>query len=384
MRQQPSHQRMSDVIGLIYDSAVDPKQWPRALEHMCGLIDSGFGSITIADPGLPNFRFVSRWGGDPYWVDLLDHKYANMMPFASVLDRFDIGLPFNLAMAAEMLGDADVWNGPFNTEWAVPAGVRDAASAVVLRSARRLASVSLATGVDREPVTPAELEIVGLLAPHVRRALTISDLIDMKSLAVDTFERMLDAIQFGVLVVDGRCRVRHANQAASAMLSAGSPLATRGGKVMVPGSVGATTVLHEAISRVASDEASLAGTGAGLPLRFGDGRPAIGHVLPLRKRAIRHGLGTASIAAIFIATPTDGQQAPIEALAGLYGLTEAESRVLKQFAAGKNRGEVAASLAVADSTVKTHLERIFSKTGTSTQSELARLLTSLSAPVTPA
>ena len=375
---------MSDVIGSIYDSALDPGLWTQALEGMCGLVDSFFGSISIADPRVSTFRFVSRWGGDPYWIGLLDQKYANMMPFASVLDRFEIGQPFNMSMAAELLGDASVWDGPFVTEWANPAGVGDSASAILLRSKHRMAALSLTTSLQRGPVSEAELDIVGLLAPHIRRALTISDLIDMKSLTADTFERMLDALQIGVIAVDARSRIRHANQSASEMLASGSPLAIRSGKVVVPGSSSATITLHEAISRAGSDESTLSGTGVGVPLRFADGRPAIGHVLPLRQGTIRRGVGLGAAAAIFVATPTDGQHAPIDALTGLYGLTEAESRVLNQIAEGKNRSQAAASLSIADSTAKTHLDRIFSKTGTSTQSELAQLLSSLSAPVMPA
>jgi hypothetical protein len=98
VKQQPSHQRLSDVIGAIYDSAIEPDRWSCALQAMCGLIDSFFGSLTIVDSLQPSVRLASRWGGDPYWIDLLDRKYASMMPFISVLDRFAIGQPFNNLM----------------------------------------------------------------------------------------------------------------------------------------------------------------------------------------------------------------------------------------------------------------------------------------------
>lgn len=383
MGHYPSHQRLSQAIGTIYDSAVDPRLWPAAIEEMCGLVGSFFGSITILDPGVQAFRFVSRWGGDPYWIDLLDAKYANLMPFIPVLDRFDVGQPFNLAMAADLLGDPNVWDGPFTTEWATPAGVRDAASAVLQRSAHRLATMSLATSVDRAAVSAEELAIIGLLAPHVRRALTISDLIDMKNLTVDTLDRVLDTIRIAAIAVDARCKVMHANAAASEMLSLGSPLIATGGTISAAGMPHATVTLHEAVSRAARDAATMPGAGVGVPLRFDDGRPAIAHVLPLQHGHLRQGAGIGAVAAIFIATPVTSQQAPVDAFAGLYGLTNAETKLLDQLAEGKNRGQAAAHLEIADSTAKTHLEHIFWKTGASTQSELVRLLSSLSAPVVP-
>ncbi len=130
-----------------------------------------------------------------------------------------------------------------------------------------------------------------------------------------------------MIAVDARHQVRHANKAASVMLTAGNPVATRGGKVIFPGSSPATITLHEAISRAGRDESTLpgtgTGTGAGVPLRYADGRPAIAHVLPLRQGIVREGVGMGAAAAIFISTPSDSQYVPIDALAGLYGLTDA-------------------------------------------------------------
>ena len=107
------------------------------------------------------------------------------------------------------------------------------------------------------------------------------------------------------------------------MLTAGNPEATRGGKVIFPGSSPATITLHEAISCAGRDESTLpgtgtgTGTGAGVPLRYADGRPAIAHVLPLRQGIVREGVGMGAAAAIFISTPSDSQYVPIDALAGL-------------------------------------------------------------------
>lgn len=377
---QSGHQHFSSVIGTIYDSAIDPAMWPDALAGMCGLLRACFGSITIANPVTSSFRFVARWGGDPYWIDLLDRKYANMMPFLPVLDQFEPGEPFNMSMAAALLNDDSVWDGPFVKEWATPAGIGDSASAILLRSHHRLATIGLGTSIEEGVVSAEKLELLGLLVPHVRRALSIGDLIDMKQLAADTFERMLDAVPVGVVAVDSRCRVVHANQVGDGMLAAGDPLAVRGGKVIVPGSTTTTLMLQEAVARASDREATMVGDGGGVPLRFGDGRPAVGHVLPLRHRVAHEGLATGAGAAIFVATPTDAAPAPVSALVALYGLSEAESRVLVQICEGLNRGQAAAALKVADSTVKTHLNRIFAKTGTSTQSELVRLVVSLSAP----
>ena len=65
----------------------------------------------------------------------------------------------------------------------------------------------------------------------------------------------------------------------------------------------------------------------------------------------------------------------------LFGLTAAEAAVFEQIAAGRDVPRAAAALGVAQSTVRTHLLRIYDKTGVRRQAELVRLSASFSLPV---
>jgi DNA-binding CsgD family transcriptional regulator len=57
-------------------------------------------------------------------------------------------------------------------------------------------------------------------------------------------------------------------------------------------------------------------------------------------------------------------------VAAAYGLTPAETRLLESLLAGRNFAETATSLGIALTTAKTHLDRIFQKTGVRRQAEL--------------
>ena len=65
----------------------------------------------------------------------------------------------------------------------------------------------------------------------------------------------------------------------------------------------------------------------------------------------------------------------------LYDLTPAELRTFELIADGRTPHDVAAKLGIAHSTVKTHLQRVFEKTGCNRQADLVRLAASLSLPV---
>jgi DNA-binding CsgD family transcriptional regulator len=58
----------------------------------------------------------------------------------------------------------------------------------------------------------------------------------------------------------------------------------------------------------------------------------------------------------------------------LYGLSERESEVASAVVAGRTLEEAAQALSVEKETVRSHLKRVFSKTETSRQAELVRLL----------
>ena len=76
---------------------------------------------------------------------------------------------------------------------------------VALAEGRR-GRIVLSTHLDRAMVSDEELRIVGMLAPHVRRALRIRDVMEAGDCAADTFERMLDTLQTGVTAASGRSR----------------------------------------------------------------------------------------------------------------------------------------------------------------------------------
>lgn len=84
------------------------------------------------------------------------------------------------------------------------------------------------------------------------------------------------------------------------------------------------------------------------------------------------------VAALLIADPA-GQPPTETTLRTLYGLTRAESRVAVALLRGSTPDEIADAFEVSIATIRTHLQRIFTKTATRRQSELIRLLVAATA-----
>jgi DNA-binding CsgD family transcriptional regulator len=80
----------------------------------------------------------------------------------------------------------------------------------------------------------------------------------------------------------------------------------------------------------------------------------------------------------------DPVQAPLmpgEAFARLHGLTGGELRVLLALAEGQSGKEAAVALGIGEATLRSHLQRIFAKTGATRQAELLQLFRNAAPPV---
>jgi DNA-binding CsgD family transcriptional regulator len=116
-----------------------------------------------------------------------------------------------------------------------------------------------------------------------------------------------------------------------------------------------------------------------LPLIGKAGERYVAHALPLASRAgPRTGQARAATAAIFIHEASLAARPPPAAIAEAYGLTMTELRVLFAIVDIGGVPEVAETLGIAASTVKTHLGRVFDKTGVARQADLVKLVAGFS------
>jgi DNA-binding CsgD family transcriptional regulator len=208
----------------------------------------------------------------------------------------------------------------------------------------------------------------------------ISDARDLPTVTSVALEATLDALASGVYLVDRGSRIVYMNRTAERQVKTSSAIRVVSGRLTAR-RFDVQALLIRALADAIADEAAVPG-GNSVALPSHDGAGLVATVLPL-DRGQRRGVSGcfAAAAAIFIQDPEAAPVWPGEAFAKLYGLTEGELRVLLAIAPGSSLKEAAAMLGIRETTAKTHLHRIFGKTGTSKQTELLRLLMITSAPL---
>jgi len=192
-------------------------------------------------------------------------------------------------------------------------------------------------------------------------------------------EATLDGLAAGVFLTGRDGRIVYMNAAAERQVKTGNALRIVGNR-LVATDPEARIALVKATDEVAKDEIDMRG-GYSLAIPDPGGAGYVATLLPL-ERGRRQSIVApfAASVALFVQEPAQVAPMPGEAFARLYGLTGGEFRVLLALAQGLGAKEAADMLGIGEPTVRTHLQRIFSKTSTSRQVQLLQLLQSSTPP----
>ena len=378
---QISAERLSNLIGAIYDCVITPERWAGVLEETCAQL--GFATGVLSVVSLTNMRagVNAVSGTDPGQMAQNGVEYgADIIELWGGVERiqqYPLGEPIvqSVAVPREV-----IFSNRYYHEWALPKGLFDAVAVGLVRDQMMVGNAIFSQHRSAGAVSDAQVGGLRLLAPHIRRAVTISNLFDMKTVEAGTFAATVEALTVGVVLTDENSKIVHTNAAATAMLAAGNPIVVRDGRIAVQ-STTATGTLQSAIAQAARDEAALGQKGIGIPILRLDDAPRVIHVLPLRCSHVRSGLIQRAAAALFVTSASGPPQLPHDALTQLYDLTPAELRIFELICEGKTPAAIAVSLGIAASTVKTHLFHVFDKTGCRRQIDLVILAKSLTFPL---
>jgi DNA-binding CsgD family transcriptional regulator len=209
----------------------------------------------------------------------------------------------------------------------------------------------------------------------------IGKVIEFKTAQAATFADALDGLSAGTLFVDSSGRITHANAAGRAMIVDGNVLRASLGRLLA-NDPDVNRALRDIYLAAATGDAAVGVKGVAVPLVARDGEHYVAHVLPLSSGARRGaGVSYAAAAALFVQKAALATRSPPQAIAKTYRLTPMELRVLLAIVEVGGAPEVARTLGIGESTVKTHLGRLYEKTGARRQADLVKLFAGYAGPL---
>lgn len=372
---------LGSLIDAIYDAGLDARGWPALLARLARRIGATYVNLSVLAPD--EALSLADWSGiESGFARRYAQHYGALDPLVPQVRRWPAGTLVTDTMIRPQTAHA---SSEFVQDWVRPQRIHTVAFASVMRED----GVTAVLGALRH--TPRfyaddELDVLRALLPHLRNAIRVQRRVTQSLqstshppadplAALDAFDA-LDSLAQCVLIADRDAHVVFANRAASALLAQARGLREERQGLCAP-TLDATQRLRAMIARASSGESGTRAGGAMLIERAAHDAPLQVLVAPLGTHRVIEGATAVSrrgTAMLVITDPQAARRGVEQRLIALFGLTPAEARVAGEVGKGHEPRDIAATLQIMPSTVRTHLHHVFAKTATRRQGDLMRLL----------
>jgi DNA-binding CsgD family transcriptional regulator/PAS domain-containing protein len=365
--------RLSDLIGRLYDAAIDARLWIGLAASLASVLDS-------------NSTVVKLHGADSS-VELLENTENLVVPererdWAEHWHRNDLWVertvahgPSRIVTGEDLITPDEMRNSAFYQEWLHHLDIHHVIGGVFPTGDDRIAVLGIHRPVDGEIYSQADRDKVAVLLPHLQRALHLSRRLATASLAQTAALDALDYVDAGILVVDAARRIIHANALAESVLRANAEITVLNGRLTI-----AQPTLHARLAALIHQ--TLEAGGPPMPVLAiprPDRLPLMLTATLLRPIWSRRD-GQRPLTLIFIRDP-EQTAADTDQLRHLFGLTRSEAAIAAELGRGRSLERIAEAHGIGISTVRSHLKRILAKSGTSRQAEFVALIARSIAPI---
>jgi DNA-binding CsgD family transcriptional regulator len=368
-----------ELAGAIYDCVFRPELWPELLGRIQREVGAASSYLIIhdTDPRSPEMTVLVQHNVDHRMRHLYDQHYVRLNPLLPYLGSVRDG---DVYSCRHLVVRPEYLRSEFYQTWAAPQEWFDYAGVTLIRESSTSAAVGFTRSGSGNIFDDSSLDLIRRLAPHLTRAAELQRMIERERQSRRDLAALIEATRYAFLILDSGLRVLQANAAAEALLARQDGLSYRRTSLWADG---ASSALEAAV-RAACRRDTTGPVGTTLAVPRGPGRrPLILQVVPFEGReavATFSGLNPAT-AAVFVIDPEKAPGGAMDIFTAIHQLTGAERQVLERLAGGDSPAEIAAALGVGMATIRTHLHRLFDKTGTSRQSELLMLLNGFTPPI---
>jgi DNA-binding CsgD family transcriptional regulator len=361
--------RPFQLIERIYSAALDGADWHPVVQEL-GEMFGGACALVVSDPveGIASLTEAANF--DPSYIRSYRDHYGRTNPWVREFLRLPVGSLLYRGLVPELrLEPTEFYN-----DWLRPQRMRDCIGGILGKIGNTLSYVSVVRLERLGDFTTKDHGLFQMVLGNLQRALRVYGVLARNSaLELGLFDA-LDRAGFAALQVDEHGLLIAHNVLAGELLRSGAVVSVRHGMVAARSSAaehhlsraivvacrtgqGQTIVLPH-IGQISRNLLSLV-----MPLRASDenGEPPLD-------------FSSARCALILVKDPSRSPKPDLAALQKLFGLTDAEARLLQGLASGKSLEAISEQRSVSYGTVRAQLRTVMSKTETTRQGELIALI----------
>lgn len=351
------------LIDVIYSAASDPSLWPVVARQIQSAVGGKGLNFVLEDSSDDRFTCVFVNGVPKAEVQ----RYIREIKDEDALTGLMVRMPEGTAFMTQDYLDVTALHSSLycREEFYEEVGYPCSNVGVFHNDGIRRGRISVARSKTDSPDAPEDQLLMQALIPHLCRALLInSQLMDAQLSSILAIEA-LEHVEAATVLIDDKGRVIQHNHRAETYLqnTFNSAIAFT---FKLPDAT-ANRSLHKNITAVGkgrfSDENNV--------ITFLDqGAQKIALCLPWKSNQTqREWLGCNACCIVFILSPS-GNSRKTSILKQSFGLSDAETKVLRELMDGKGASEVAELLFISEATVRFHIRNLLRKTNSRNQAEL--------------
>ncbi|WP_346913087.1 helix-turn-helix transcriptional regulator [uncultured Roseibium sp.] len=362
------HDTALDIVGEIYDAALEADQWPELLTKIAAFCGGANAALVTVDPDI-NYSSVLTPGANPDSLVAYNRHWWRHDPLSVLAAKTPSGRFISVADI-----DRDTYfSSAFYNEFRRFTGYGNYGVTVPLfRERNAFSTFVLQTSPKKDEFEAQTLQKTRLMVPHIERAVSIARKLHRLDLQRSLIDCSLRSDHAGLILVDAKQRCLYLDDEAEDLLASETGIVVKNGAVQLRNAK--TDIrLKSAIQSCARIEPHRP---CGKPIQVQRGHVQSEltiDVLPYRLNTSNpHGAPAAAM--LLIRDPDRGKVADVEDLRARFDLTPAEAALALEMLKGDGRAAAAARCGISINTARTHLMRIFEKTGVKRQAELIRVL----------
>lgn len=359
-----SVERFSELLGLIYEVAMDTSAWGRALEAILHALGGNYVSLIVRPGSGDDLGWIVSAASDRREVNS-HHPQIALSPFTGLQ-------PDKLVTISDILPEAEWRSSQYYRDWCEPHGVFHVLACDIATKDGGIYGFRVTRPEGASAFSLQDRADAKLLLPHLKRALNLHLSINQDRKVSALYSHAMAQLMVAAVVLDENGLVLDCNPMAKGVLELGDGLRIVGNQLEA-------TYANDnrKLQRLVRDALSGKQQSVGLIEAMSVSRPSgkvswgvvVQAMTPDQWTVGKH----RPCVAVFVRDAEGKAHPPVKLAQQLFQLTPAETALAIQLANGLSLEEAGEVLNIRRNTARAHLRSIFSKTGVRRQTELVRI-----------
>ncbi len=331
-------------IDEIYDAAFDRTLFQGLLRKILAGMGAQSGLLGWIDMQ-SQARFEVEFGNDPAFLQSYAETYGQHDVLRPELAGAEEGVVMHVY---DRLQEPDIRESVFYREWLAPQGIVDNLAVNLIKRDGMFAPMAIVRTGDAPPFDAADKARLEALVPHLRRAVYMQSRLIHQANLVSGYQRITGGARNGLVLLDEAMKVLDVDRATQAL---------------------AGVRPDQPLGAGAAERAIAAAIQGGAPVAVElprDGRAVtlLCVAQPLERDPFGDFAGGHGVAhAVHVLRVDEAANIAFPSMAAHYGLTPTEQKVMADAFAHADLTELGDRLGMGRATARTHLHRIYEKTG---------------------